>query len=172
MSPRIIGQAIGLFAATNLDDLLVLSLFFAHGAGHRHSALRIVVGQYLGFIAILAVALTASAGAALLPEKAIPCLGLLPLALGLRAAWQTWLDHRGDEITEPASGQNGTSPSPWEVASVTFANEGDNIGAYVPVFATRPVIAKTLDRWGRVLLPVVLMALGLLILIRGRAFGL
>ncbi|WP_254722571.1 cadmium resistance transporter [Streptomyces spororaveus] len=88
-----------------------------------------------------------------------------------------------------------------EVAAVTFANGGDNIGVYVPVFATagaggmsvyaavflalvavwcfagkffatRPVIAKALARWGHILLPVVLIATGLLILIEGGAFGL
>ncbi|GAA0907564.1 cadmium resistance transporter [Virgisporangium aurantiacum] len=84
---------------------------------------------------------------------------------------------------------------------MTLANGGDNIGVYVPVFtvagtsgmviyvsvfligvglwcaagryfATRPVIAKALSRWGHVLLPVVLIGIGLLILIEGGAFGL
>jgi cadmium resistance protein CadD (predicted permease) len=39
-------------------------------------------------------------------------------------------------------------------------------------FATRPVIAKVLARWGHILLPLVLIAIGLLILIEGGAFGL
>jgi cadmium resistance protein CadD (predicted permease) len=39
-------------------------------------------------------------------------------------------------------------------------------------FATRPVIAQALSRWGHVLLPVVLICLGLLILIEFGAFGL
>ncbi|MET9388226.1 cadmium resistance transporter [Streptomyces sp. NPDC002928] len=39
-------------------------------------------------------------------------------------------------------------------------------------FATRPVIAKALARWGHILLPVVLIGIGLLILIEGGAFGL
>ncbi|MFD1537547.1 hypothetical protein [Nonomuraea guangzhouensis] len=37
---------------------------------------------------------------------------------------------------------------------------------------TRPVIAKALSRWGHLLQPIVLIALGLLILIQGGAFGL
>ncbi|MCT1445633.1 cadmium transporter, partial [Corynebacterium sanguinis] len=28
-------SAIGLFIATNIDDIIVLSLFFARGAGHK-----------------------------------------------------------------------------------------------------------------------------------------
>jgi len=39
-------------------------------------------------------------------------------------------------------------------------------------FATRPVIAKALARWGHIVLPVVLIAIGLAILIEGGAFGL
>lgn len=72
MNLGIVGQAVGLFAVTNIDDILVLSLFFAQGAGLRHSTRRIVIGQYLGFAAILAVAIAAAFGATFLPEAAIP----------------------------------------------------------------------------------------------------
>ncbi|MFJ6079875.1 cadmium resistance transporter [Streptomyces sp. NPDC092369] len=193
-----VGQAIGLFAVTNIDDILILSLFFARGAGHPGSARRIVIGQYLGFAAILAVAVTAAFGATFLPESVIPYLGLLPLALGLKAAWQAWKQH-GDEDDEQEAAGDG--PASLEVAAVTFANGGDNIGVYVPVFATagvggmsvyavvflvlvgvwcfagryfatRPIVAKALGRWGHILLPLVLIAIGLLILIEGGAFGL
>ncbi|MFE7328141.1 cadmium resistance transporter [Streptomyces sp. NPDC057565] len=200
MDLGIIGQAAGLFAVTNIDDILILALFFAQGAGHPGSTRRIVLGQYLGFAAILAVAVAAAFGATFLPESAIPYLGLLPLALGLKAAWQAWKDHRdGDGDEEEQTKEGG--PSSLEVAAVTFANGGDNIGVYVPVFATagvggmsvyavvflvlvavwcfagkffatRPVIAKALARWGHILLPLVLIAIGLLILIEGGAFGL
>ncbi|MFG3099079.1 hypothetical protein ACGFZL_00855 [Streptomyces sp. NPDC048182] len=34
MNLGIIGQAAALFAVTNIDDILVLALFFAQGAGH------------------------------------------------------------------------------------------------------------------------------------------
>ncbi|MET7597577.1 cadmium resistance transporter [Streptomyces sp. NPDC004082] len=203
MDLGIIGQAAGLFAVTNIDDILILALFFARGAGHPGSARLIALGQYLGFAAILVVAAAAAFGATFLPESAIPYLGLLPLALGCKAAWQAWRDYRdgdgdGDEGAEQT--QDG-GPSPLEVAAVTFANGGDNIGVYVPVFATagiggmsvyaavflvlvgvwcfagnyfatRPVIAKALARWGHVLLPVTLIAIGLLILVEGGAFGL
>ena len=49
-------QAIGLFAATNIDDIIVLSLFFARGAGQRGTTARILAGQYLGFAGILGAA--------------------------------------------------------------------------------------------------------------------
>ncbi|MEV5125128.1 cadmium resistance transporter [Streptomyces decoyicus] len=200
MNLGIIGQAAGLFAVTNVDDILILALFFAQGAGHRGSTRRIVLGQYLGFAAILTVAVAAAFGATFLPESAIPYLGLLPLALGVKAAWQAWKGPRGGTDEEEAQAKEG-GPGPLEVAVVTFANGGDNIGVYVPVFATagvggisvyavvflvlvavwcfagryfatRPVIAKALARWGHILLPLVLIAIGLLILVEGGAFGL
>ncbi|MGO4757001.1 cadmium resistance transporter, partial [Streptomyces sp. 2MCAF27] len=110
-------------------------------------------------------------------------------------AWK----HRDDEDDDQETAEGG--PKVLEVAAVTFANGGDNIGVYVPVlatvgvggmsvyavvflilvavwclagryFATRPVIANALSRWGHILLPLVLIAIGLLILIEGGAFGL
>lgn len=152
-----------------------------------------MIGQYLGFAGILAVAVAAAFGATFLPEQAIRYLGLLPLALGIRAAIQAWR-HRGAD--DDAAGEASGGPRILEVAAVTFANGGDNIGVYVPVFATaglggmtvyvvvflvlvavwaaagrffatRPLIARALSRWGHVLLPVVLIGIGLLILVRG-----
>ncbi|GAA0408655.1 cadmium resistance transporter [Microbispora corallina] len=200
MNPGILGQAAGLFAVTNVDDIVVLALFFAQGAVHRGAAARIVAGQYLGFLAILALSVAAAFGAAFLPEQAVPYLGLLPLALGGKAAWQAWRN-RGEEENGEEGRPATTGPRTLEVAAVTFANGGDNIGVYVPVFATaglgatsvhvavflalvgvwcaagrffatRPLVATALGRWGHLLLPLVLMGIGLLILVEGGAFGL
>lgn len=193
-------QAIGLFIATNIDDIIVLSLFFARGAGRSGTTARIIVGQYLGFGAILAAAVIVALGArSFLPESAIPYFGLVPLALGLRAAWQAWRGEDDDDDDEERAA--GKPISVTTVAAVTFANGGDNIGVYVPVFATigtvgilaysgvfllmvaglvlaaryvatRKPIAATLERWEHVLFPLVLIGLGLVILIEGGAFGL
>nr|WP_221382531.1 cadmium resistance transporter [Actinoplanes polyasparticus] len=190
MSWGIAGQAVGLFAVTNVDDIVILALFFAQGAGRRGTARNITGGQYLGFAGILVAAVAAAAGASFLPERVTPFLGLLPLALGIKAAVQAWRQ-RGDSEEEGERQQR--VPGLFEVAAVTFANGGDNIGVYVPVFATagaggtavfvsvflvlvavwvaagrffatRPVIARTLSRWGHVVLPVVLIGLGIVIL--------
>ncbi|WP_394615649.1 cadmium resistance transporter [Lentzea sp. JNUCC 0626] len=190
-----IGQAVGLFAVTNIDDIVILALFFAQGSGQRHTTRTITLGQYLGFAGILGAAVAAAFGATFLPEQAIPYLGLLPLALGIKAAVSAW-QHRNDPVE-----QQTASPTILAVAAVTFANGGDNIGVYVPVFATsgvsgmavyvavflllvalwvamgryfatRPAIARVLSKWGHVVLPVVLIGIGVLILVEGGAFGL
>jgi cadmium resistance protein CadD (predicted permease) len=195
----LVGRAMGLFAVTNIDDILVLALFFAQGAGHRSAGTRIAAGQYLGFVAILATAITAAFGVTFLPSSVIPYLGLLPLFLGLRMAWRGWQSHQADEDEEQETVHG--PPGALAVAMVTFANGGDNIGVYVPVFATagigamsvyavvflllvavwiaagrylatRPLIARALTRWGHILLPLVLIGIGLIILVEGGAFGL
>lgn len=189
-------QAVGLFVATNIDDVIVLSLFFARGAGRAGTTRRIVVGQYLGFLGILGAALLTTWGASLaLPESAIPYFGLIPLLLGLRAAWEAWQGEDDDELDDRKK------VAPLTVAAVTFANGGDNIGAYVPVFlsvspasiltycavfllfvavlvaiakfvATRPGIDKALEKSEHILFPLVLIILGVVILVQGGAFGL
>ena len=193
-------QAIGLFVATNIDDIIVLSLFYARGAGQRGTTRKILLGQYLGFGGILLAAVVISLGArSFLPEDALPYFGLIPLALGLYAAWRAWRNRGDDDDDEAkvADKQVGV----LTVAAVTFANGGDNIGVYVPVFATasttaiiayclvflalvgllvlapkyvatRRPIAEILERWEHILFPLVLIGLGIVILLEGGAFGL
>lgn len=190
--------AIGLFIVTNIDDIIVLSLFFARGAGRPGTTAKILAGQYLGFVGILAAALMVTLGARwALPEEAIPYFGLIPLALGLWAAWEVY---RGEGDDDDAA-VSGKSVAVATVAGVTFANGGDNIGVYVPVFlnistpaviafcivflvlvavlvamakfvATRRPIAEVLERWEHILFPIVLIGLGVAILVGGGAFGL
>jgi len=193
-------QAIGLFIATNIDDIVILSLFFGRGQGQPGTTRRILVGQYLGFLGILGAAVAAAFGAqVLLPEEVLPYFGLIPLGLGLWAAWQAW-KNRGEDDDDEAQ-LEGKRVSVWTVAAVTFANGGDNLGVYVPVFvsvswgavlaycivflvlvavlvflakwiSSRKPIAEALERWEHILFPAVLIGLGLVILVSGGAFGL
>ena len=98
-------QAVGLFLATNIDDVIVLSLFFARGAGRAGTTARIAVGQYLGFAGILITALLVAWGAGLvLPPSAIPYFGLIPLAVGIWAGVQAWRGE-GDDDEEKVEGK-------------------------------------------------------------------
>jgi cadmium resistance protein CadD (predicted permease) len=197
----IIAEAAALFAVTNIDDILLLSLFFGRGAGEPGSARRIVTGQYLGFAGLLTVAVAGAYGATFLPERALAYLGLLPLALGLRAAWQAWRAWRNRGNGDGGQADGGhDSPRVLQVAAVTVASGSDNIGVYLPVFArswvggiavyvavflilvavwcavawffaSRPAVASVIARWGRILYPLVLVGLGLFILVQGGAFS-
>src|SRR5699024_5321431 len=99
-------SAIGLFLATNIDDIIVLSLFFARGAGQKGTTARILVGQYVAFVGILGAAVLVTLGAeAFLPEQPIPYFGLMPLLLGLSAAWQAWRSDDADDDAGKVAGK-------------------------------------------------------------------
>jgi cadmium resistance protein CadD (predicted permease) len=201
-----VSQATGMFAVTNIDDLVLLALFFAQARGRRAAVWRVVTGQYLAFAGILVASVVGVLGAGLLPDRVVPYLGLVPLALGIRAAWRARrgrddaadadADADDDAVPDVAGGPRATT-----VAAVTFANGGDNIGVYVPVLATagaggtavyvvvflvltgvwcvagrtlagRRPVAQALARKGHLILPLVLIAIGVVILVGGGAFGL
>lgn len=197
--------AIGLFAVTHLDNIVVLTVFFGRGAREPGATARIVAGQYLGLLGVLAVSVALTYGASFLPPSAAAYLGLIPLALGLAAARKAWLTKGDEGLKNEAEvgpeGLPGQRTSVMTVTAITFANGGDNIGVYTPVFAaqgwtsavvysvvflllaavllsaarftaTRRPIAKALDRWESVVYPVVLIAVGIAVLVVGGAFGL
>lgn len=76
LSFGLVAQAAGMFAVTNIDEILIiLALFFAQ-VRHRPRGVAIVVlGQYVGFAAILAAAVIGALGAGLLPQSVLPYLG-------------------------------------------------------------------------------------------------
>jgi cadmium resistance protein CadD (predicted permease) len=195
----VVGQAAGMFAVTNIDGMLVLALFFGQTGSGRAGVTRVVVGQYLGFAAILIASIVGAMGAGLLPASAIP-YGVAAAGVGCACRLESLPGARHQRTGPRAVGPPGHPPGPGisAVATVTLANGGDNIGVsvfavagasgmtvYVVVFligvaiwcadghfvATRPLIAKALSRWGHILMPVVLIGIGALILIEGGAFG-
>lgn len=200
-----VAGAIGTFAVTNVDDLVMLALFFGQADAHRGTAVRIVAGQYLGFMALLAVSVsTALVGETLLSPEMLAYFGFVPIILGLHAGFRVWRERRtpaDSEAFRVAGTEESRGPSVSQVAAVTVANGGDNIGVYVPIFAvesvagisvfvvvflvgiavccllarylaSRPLVAGSLARWDHIVLPVVLIGIGLLILIQGGAFRL
>lgn len=194
MTVSAILQALGLFVVTNIDNVIILSLFFGRDRKQTGTTSRIMIGQYIGFLGTLGAAVLAALSAqALLSPQVLPYFGLVPLGLGLWAAWQAWRN-RGNEDDETPS--NGQRVSVWTVAVVTFANGGDNISVFAPIFmsvswniilvyclvfllltpvmvfvarwiTSRKPIAKALDRWDDILFPAVLIAIGLFILLGG-----
>jgi cadmium resistance protein CadD (predicted permease) len=114
------------FASTNLDDIVVLAVFFGHRTRHVPA---IVLGQFLGIGALVAVSVIAALCAVAIPPRWLALLGLLPLALGLNQL-------RRRKQAEDVHGAQVSTVSVWTVASVTVANGGDNLSVYVPLFAS------------------------------------
>ncbi|HKR85512.1 MAG TPA: cadmium resistance transporter [Terriglobales bacterium] len=168
------------FAATNVDDLLVLTLFFAQ----RVPTKRIILGQYLGFAAIVGLSLAGFWAAISIPTAWFRFLGLLPLVIGIKELSGIHLGERHASVSKR---------DVFSIAAVTFANGGDNIGVYIPFFAiyrarlaivliiyaallpllclvgkylgNHKLAQRTTDRYGHYFVPFVFIGLGIYVLV-------
>jgi cadmium resistance transport/sequestration family protein len=187
---RIVGNilaAAGIFVGTDVDDLIVLTVLFLSARAARRPAWPIWAGQYLGIAALVAVSVLAALGLTLIPDRWVPLLGLVPLALGVRGLIAA-VRNGGGEDESPLSAQ-GVLP----VAGITIANGADNIAVYTPVFRTMGVadtvellvvfavliavwcaaaswlgshrrVIAVVERYGHWLVPLVFIGIGLVIL--------
>jgi len=130
-----IAAAIGLFAATNIDDIVVLTVLFLASTRGSLPGWKVVAGQYLGFIALVAISVIAAAGLTIVPDEWVGFLGLIPLAIGVYGLIRT-LRRRGDDDDDDSAISAGGL---FGVAGITIANGADNISLYTPVFRTNPV---------------------------------
>lgn len=179
-----------MFAATDIDDIVILTLFFvAARTSGRPRPWQIVAGQYLGIGALALVSAVVAAGLLVVPDPWTGLLGLLPIALGVRA-----LAHRDDDET-PA-----VVASTLGVAGVTIANGADNVAAYVPVFRAlgasdsavfllvfvvlialwcavgawlggHPRVVRLVERAGHWLVPAIFVGIGAVILVSSGVLG-
>ena len=185
------------FASTNIDDIFILMLFFAN---KDYKAKDVFIGQYLGIIALIAISFIGSLIGLLFNQAYIGLLGLLPVYFGIRGLFRL-IKHKQEERKEELSVNTKNANKIFSVAAVTFANGGDNIGIYIPLFATllmpqkiimiiiflimvavwciaarylskHPVIVSTIDKFGHIIAPVVLILLGIYILYESGSFGL
>lgn len=193
------GIAAVLFATTNVDDVFVLLGFFSDPEFHPR---QIVIGQYLGIAVLYGVSVLASLLALVVPAAYIGLLGLAPIYLGARRLYSVWRegDNDEDESDEHTKASPSTG-NILTVATVTIANGGDNIGIYTPLFAIRPAVdiaviglvfavltavwclaghwlvhhpalGAPLRRYGRRVVPFVLIGLGFFILYEANTFSL
>lgn len=169
------------FAATNIDDLCLLTLFFAR----RIPTHRIVAGQYLGFALIILLSCAGSVLALAVPVRFTRFLGLLPLALGIKGLLQ-FRSVKGP--VEPYE----TNLSLISIMAITLSNCADNLAVYIPFFrfnrqhlwlilsvygvligiwclagrwlGRHPVIRSMIDRLGHRLVPFVFIGFGFFVL--------
>jgi cadmium resistance protein CadD (predicted permease) len=93
--------AITAFAATNLDDIVILMVFFSQ-VNTTFRSRHIVTGQYLGFTVLILASIPGFLGGLILPEAWIGLLGFLPIAIGVKQLINL---HQDEEITQTASGE-------------------------------------------------------------------
>jgi cadmium resistance protein CadD (predicted permease) len=145
-------EAIIAFVATNVDDFMILLLFFAQ-TNPKFRPYHVVSGAYWGFAALVLVSLVGFLGGLIVSPEWIGLLGFLPILLGLKQLSQgNEADGQLQDVlqTEPVASQAHPwlaglaallHPQVYQVGVVTFANGGDNIGIYVPLFAASDVIS-------------------------------
>ena len=122
--------AAGVFAGTNVDDLIVLTvLFLAARASGRPRPWQVWAGQYAGIGVLALLSALAALGLTLVPDRWVGLLGLVPIALGVRGLVAA-VRRSGDDDAPVVAG------SAIAVAGVTIANGADNIAVYTPLFRT------------------------------------
>ncbi|MBN3952105.1 MAG: cadmium resistance transporter [Nostoc sp. NMS7] len=199
--------------ATTFDDNLYLTAFFGK-VNRSFRPKHIVIGEFLGFTALVFASLPGFFGGLIIPTTWIGLLGLLPVAIGIsnlisREQQEETVQAVSVDLTSPTqSGRQKKSllatirdPQTYRVSAVTIANGGNNIGIYVPLFASsnlpslgvilcvcyltvgvwcflsynltsNPLMAPVLTRYGRKIFPFVLIYLGLSILIKSETYRL
>lgn len=133
----LIALGITAFAATNVDDSLLLLLLFGD---RRFRARHVFAGQAVGIGLLVLISLLVALLALAVPGRWVGLLGLLPIVMGGREV----LARRegGQEEAIPSATAVTHATAGWRraasVAGLTLANGGDNIGVYAPLFAARP----------------------------------
>ncbi|WP_413176180.1 cadmium resistance transporter [Anabaena azotica] len=186
------------FSATNIDDLIILLLFFSQ-VNNNLRPWQIVIGQYLGFTILVILSLPGLFSGFILPPTWIGLLGLIPIAIGI----SNLVNRETDSLSEVSS---EITPSTlfnsqiYTIALITIANGSDNISIYIPLFSSTKLdsfliiialfflllavwcyaayklthqkeIANFLTKYGNYLVPFVLMGLGAVIVLKSQALS-
>lgn len=170
------------YISTNIDDVFVLMLLLCQTRGLAKG--RLIAGHFLGVGLIVAVSMLGALGLRQIPLRYAALLGIVPIGLGIKA----WMCPENDE--KPVKASVGL----WSMALITLGNGADNIGVYLPLFtgfsaaervgavavfglmtgvwvwlANRlsafPKLRTAIDRYKRVLVPLVFIVLGIYILL-------
>ncbi|WP_210142155.1 CadD family cadmium resistance transporter [Staphylococcus sp. GDY8P57P] len=178
-----------LYIVTALDLLVILLMFFAR-AKTRKEYRDIYIGQYVGSVTLIVISLFFAFVLNYVPEKWIlGLLGLIPIYLGIKVAIY------GEERAKKELNEKGLSKLVGTIAIITIASCGaDNIGVFVPYFVTLsvtnllitlfvflilifvlvftaqklaniPGVGEIVEKFGRWIMAVIYIALGLFIII-------
>jgi len=210
---------IGLAAAvaTTFDDNIYLTGFFSE-VNRTFRPKHVVVGELIGFTALISISLVGFLIGLAISSDWIGLLGILPILIGLNNL--RLLIVNKDESVENKSAnlkQNARfrgfdsrerslldviqDRQTYKVSAVTISNGGNNLGIYIPLFASSslkslaviipicyliictwlfmsynltrtPGIALVLSRYASKLFPFVLMWLGLRIILDNQSYKL
>ena len=185
-------SAIGVYISTSIDYLIILIILFAQLSQNKQKW-HIYVGQYLGTGLLVGASLVAAYVVNFVPEAwMVGLLGLIPIYLGIRFAIVGEGEEEEEEIIERFE-QSKANQLFWTVTLLTIASGGDNLGIYIPYFASldwsqtlvallvfaigiiifcelsrvlssMPLISETIEKYERIVVPLVFITLGLYIM--------
>jgi len=193
----VFGLGIMAFTATNIDDLFILVMFFSNP---NFSIRQVVIGQYIGVSLLIAISGVSYFAALIIPSAWIGLMGIFPIIIGLKNLAKLKNNKKQNEEYK-GKFLSHINTKIVTVAIISFANGGDNIGVYVPLFASsnsyqmlfliivfllmigvwcvisyylvnNKIVGKRIRKYGYILLPFVLIALGIFILIKCETFSL
>ncbi|WP_055076039.1 cadmium resistance transporter [Pseudanabaena sp. 'Roaring Creek'] len=206
------GAAVAL--ATTFDDNIYLTSFFGKVSRNFHPR-HVVVGEFLGLTALISVSMIGFFVGLVVSDMWVGLLGIFPILIGIHQLMSKE-DDDGKEIAEEVEhinievGRPRLSQSLWStikdpkthrVSAVTISNGGNNLGVYIPLFASSslpslgiiltmcymtigfwcfcsynltrfPGISYLVARFGRKIAPFVLIYLGLSIIIKSQSYRL
>ena len=188
----LVAIGVAAFAATNIDDIFVLMIFFSSlSFPVRH----VVFGQYLGIGLLIAISVIGSLISLVVPTYVIGLMGLIPIAIGVKNLVEIRQKDQSPLRRTMENKRNRSYLAFLAVAAVTLANGGDNIGVYVPLFSkyntmsevtaftltflamtavwctaayyfvNHPLVASKIRHIGNIILPFVLIGLGIYIVV-------
>ncbi|GHN43803.1 CadD family cadmium resistance transporter [Lactobacillus delbrueckii] len=186
-------SAIGVYISTSIDYLIVLIILFAQISQNKQKW-HIYAGQYLGTGLLVGVSLVAAYVVNFVPEAwMVGLLGLIPIYLGIRFAIVGEGEEEEEEEIIERLEQSKATQLFWTVTLLTIASGGDNLGIYIPYFASLdwaqtlvallvfaigviifcelsrvlssiPLISETIEKYERIIVPSVFIPLGLYIM--------
>jgi cadmium resistance protein CadD (predicted permease) len=187
----LVAIGVAAFAATNIDDIFVLMIFFS---SLTFPVRQVVLGQYIGIGLLIIISALGSLIALVVPPYAIGLLGIIPIAIGIKNLVEIGKKDKFPSRQVVKDKKNKSYLSFLTVAAVTFSNGGDNIGVYIPLFSKynavsqiaaiaavfiamtavwcivsyyfvyHPLVAYRIRHTGNIALPFVLIGLGIYIL--------
>lgn len=132
-------SALAVFISTSIDYAVILTIILSQTRTRKNEG-HVAGGLYLGTAILVIVSLVAAFVLNYIPEDwMIGFLGLIPLILGIRVAISRGKEEEEEgeekEIVEKLESRKSTQLF-WTIALITIASGGDNLGIYIPYFAT------------------------------------
>ncbi len=191
MIARTIFTALAAYIATAVDYFIIMLIFFSVEKTKKRTA-GFVIGHYLGMFLLYAISLGAAYGVGFIPEKwIIGLLGFVPIALGLKVLFQKKTEDKSEtEILNRTQKGSGLIVS---VILLTLATGGDDLGVFIPLFASYSVteiiitlcsfvifigllcltshrlakfrvVGEKIEKYERIIVPIVFISIGILVL--------